>query len=88
MAIERPEGVGRNALARPGQAGLDLRLAREFQLRPGQDAPVIELRLDSFNALNRVNVEQMVGNLSSPFFGQAVGADSARRMQFSVEFQF
>ena len=88
MAIERPEGVGRNALEQPGRAELDLRLAREFPLRPGEDAPVIELRLDSFNALNRVNVEQVVGNLSSPFFGQPVGADSARRMQFSVEFQF
>ena len=61
---------------------------RESPLRPGEDAPVIELRLDSFNALNRMNVEQVVGNLSSPFFGQPVGADSARRMQFSVEFQF
>jgi hypothetical protein len=88
MAIERPEGIARNALVGPGQAELDLRLAREFQLRPGEDSPVLELRLDSFNVLNRVNIEQVVGNLSSPFFGQAVGADSARRMQFSMEFEF
>jgi hypothetical protein len=88
MAMERPEGVGRNALEGPGQVELDLRLAREFRLRAGEDAPVIELRLDSFNALNRVNVERVIGNQSSPFFGQPVGADSARRMQFSVEFQF
>jgi outer membrane receptor protein involved in Fe transport len=33
-AIERPEGVGRNALEEPGQAEVDLRLAREFKLRP------------------------------------------------------
>ena len=88
MAIERPDGVGRNALQGPGEVEMDLRLAREFRLRPGEDAPVVELRLDSFNVLNRVNVERVVGNLSSPFFGQPVGADSARRMQFSVEFEF
>jgi hypothetical protein len=88
MAIERPAGVSRNTLERPGQAELNLRLAREFALRAGEDAPAVELRLDSFNVLNRVNVEQIVGNLSSPFFGQPVGADSARRMQFSVEFEF
>jgi hypothetical protein len=88
MAIERPEGVARNALQGPGETGLDVRLAREFKLRPGEDTPVIEVRLDAFNALNTVNVEQVVGNLSSPFFGQPVSADSARRMQFSIEFEF
>jgi hypothetical protein len=88
MAIERPAGVGRNALQGPGETELDLRLAREFQLRPGEDAPVIEVRLDAFNALNTVNVGRVVGNLSSPFFGLPVSADSARRMQLSVEFEF
>jgi hypothetical protein len=43
---------------------------------------------DAFNAFNQVNYGQFVGNQNSPFFGQPVSADSARRMQFTVRFSF
>jgi len=38
--------------------------------------------------LNRVNYSGYVGNLSSPFFGRAVSARPARRVQASLRFEF
>jgi hypothetical protein len=85
-AAERPDGVRRNALRGPGAARLDLRLARRFALR--DDGPELTLRLDAFNALNMVNYTRVVGNQSSPFFGQRVAAEEARRLQAGVELEF
>jgi len=44
--------------------------------------------VDAFNVLNHVNFGQFVGNLSSPFFGRAVSAGPARKMQVSLGFKF
>jgi len=38
--------------------------------------------------LNRVNYTSFVGNLSSPFFGQAVAAHAPRRLQLSFRLRF
>jgi hypothetical protein len=90
IASDRPAGVPRNTLEGPGNATLDLRLAREFPLdRSKRDkGPVIGLSVESFNALNRVNDVTYVGNLSSPFFGKPVSAFPARRMQAGLRFRF
>jgi hypothetical protein len=85
-AAERPAGIGRNALRGPGEAQLDVRLARQFALR--DKGPQLTLRLDAFNALNMVNYTRVIGNQSSPFFGQPVSADNARRLQASLELEF
>ena len=44
--------------------------------------------VDVFNLLNRVNYAAYAGNLSSPFFGRAVSAFPARRMQAGFRFRF
>jgi hypothetical protein len=44
--------------------------------------------VDAFNVLNRVNYADYVGNLSSPFFGQAVATRPARRLHLSFRFTF
>jgi hypothetical protein len=37
---------------------------------------------------NRVNDNTPVGNLSSPFFGQPISAQPARRIQFSLRIRY
>ncbi|MCS7314969.1 MAG: carboxypeptidase regulatory-like domain-containing protein [Bryobacterales bacterium] len=85
LARDRPPGVPRNSMQGPGLAVLDLRWRREFKLR---EDVAMALTVDAFNALNRVNFNQPVGNLSSPFFGQPVGARPARRMQLGLQLEF
>jgi hypothetical protein len=89
-ATDRPPGVPRNGAQGFGAANLDLRLSREFKLTRSDkdDAPGLDASLEAFNLLNRVNFTNVVGNLSSPFFGQPVAARPARRMQLRLEFKF
>jgi hypothetical protein len=44
--------------------------------------------MDAFDVTNRVNYTTYVGNLSSPFFGQAVSARPTRRLQLSLKCSF
>jgi hypothetical protein len=91
-ANARPAGVARNSLEGPGYADLDLRWSRELPLhlaggtaKPGPSAIV---GIDAFNVLNRVNYARYIGTLTSPFFGQAISAQSARQLQLSVRVRF
>ena len=89
LANDRPAGVGRNSLAGPGYADVDLRWSRDFFLGAKKDkGPTVTLGLDAFNLLNRVNYATYVGDLSSPFFGKAIAAQPARRLQASLRFRF
>lgn len=85
IARDRPPGVSRHSLQGPGMAVLDLRWQRTFRLREQMD---VGLTVDAFNALNRVNYAGFVGNLSSPFFGRAVAARPARRLQLGLRLEF
>ncbi|HLZ99497.1 MAG TPA: hypothetical protein VKP66_16295, partial [Steroidobacteraceae bacterium] len=84
-ANARPAGVPRNSLDGPGFANVDLRWSREILL-PAADGRKrsVTAGADAFNVLNRVNYSYYVGNLSSPFFGQAISAQAPRRIQFSL----
>ncbi len=90
LASDRPPGVHRNSLQGPGYAQLDLRWSRDFYLvRSKKDkGPAATLALDGFNVMNHVNYVGFIGNLSSPFFGKAVGARPPRRLQLSARFKF
>ena len=90
LALDRPTGVGHNTLPGPGYAQLDLRWSREFTWGHAKKdkAPTLGVKADAFNVLNRVNYADFVGNQSSPFFGQAVAARPARRMQFGFNVTF
>ena len=80
----------RNTLDGPGYADVDLRCSRDiFLLRTKADkGPVATVALDAFNLFNRVNYAAYIGNLSSPFFGQAVSSLPARRLQLTVRLKF
>ena len=43
---------------------------------------------DAFDVINHVNYSNYVGDLSSPFFGQAVSAYPTRRLQLTSRFKF
>ncbi len=90
LAIDRPPGVPRNSLEGPGYARLDLRWAKEFPVGRSDEEHkrVLAVGVDAFNVLNRVNVTRVVGNQSSPFFGQPVRAAAARRLQMFLSFRF
>jgi hypothetical protein len=87
FANARPAGVSRNSLEGPGYADLDLRWAHDFHVKKDK-GPIWTVALDGFNMLNRVNDDQFIGDLSSPFFGHAVSAQPARRLQLSMRFRF
>jgi len=83
--------VTRNTGRGPRTVQLDLRFAKTFNvapLRSGNKRDSFDLIVDVFNAINRVNVTNIVGVLSSPFFGRANSASPARTMQFGVRYRF
>ncbi|MBZ5566095.1 MAG: TonB-dependent receptor [Acidobacteriia bacterium] len=90
LANDRPVGVTRNTGKGPGVAVIDLRWFREWRLKPSikGKSPVATISLDAFNLFNRVNYQNYVGALSSPFFGQSTGSQPARRIQLGLRLQF
>jgi hypothetical protein len=79
--------VPRNSLRGPNYASLDLRWSHDVIVASPKKR-TLTLGVDAFNVLNRVNDNYFVGNLSSPFFGQAVSASAPRRVQFSLRTRF
>jgi hypothetical protein len=93
---DRPPGVTRNSGQGPGFVQTDLRLSKIFKLHTGglnEDGDVssfrrIELNLDAFNLFNRSNLTDIIGETSSPRFGQAIAALAPRTIQLSLKFGF
>ncbi|MDX2266704.1 MAG: TonB-dependent receptor [Bryobacter sp.] len=90
LVLDRPEGTARNAGQGPAYASLDLRWYHDFLLMPSrkEKSPTLTIGLDSFNLFNRVNFSTFVGEVSSPFFGQAVQTLPARRIQTTLRLRF
>jgi len=86
---DRPAATRRNSKQGPGFAKLDVRLGREWTLPKVNGRKLrLETVAEAFNVLNRVNLGNYVGNLTSPFFGRSTSALDARQMQVSLRFQF
>lgn len=90
LALDRPAGVTRNTGLGPGAAIFDVRWYRDFRLQPSRKdkSPRLTVSVDAFNAVNRVNYQNFVGALSSPFFGRPVATLPPRRLQLGARFQF
>lgn len=90
MPNDRPPGIPRNTGQGPGYIGIDLRWYREFRFQPSakERSPSLTLSVDAFNLPNRVNYQNYLGALTSPFFGQPVAAQPPRRVQLGVRLQF
>jgi len=72
----------------PGPLGCTSRKGCVSEPSVRTNVPWLELGIDAFNVLNRVNVKNFVGIQSSPFFGRANTANPARQVQFSMKFHF
>jgi hypothetical protein len=88
--MDRPPGVTRNSGRGPGLASVDLRWHRDWRLSPSRKdkSPLLTCAVDAFNVGNRVNYQNYIGALTSPFFGRAVGSHPARRLQAGLRLQF
>lgn len=77
--------LGRNTFRGPRYATVDLSLARSFVVGEGKQ---LQLRLESFNAFNNVNLYLPNADLSVGNFGKSTLAYDARTLQGGVRFIF
>jgi len=96
VANDRPPGVIRNTGDGPGFVQTDLRVSKLFNFYKGplnDDGDVsgfrkMELSFDAFNLFNHANLTNIIGQVSSPRFGQATSALPGRTIQMSLRFNF
>ncbi len=77
--------LGRNVFRGPGFAQTDLSLSKRFRITERFAA---QLRVDSFNAFNRVNLNNPVTDLSNNNFGRSTSADTPRVYQLGLRLEF
>jgi Carboxypeptidase regulatory-like domain len=82
-----PLGIGRNTRQGSAAASVDLRLSHDFTFH-GSKSKALTIALDAFNTLNRVNFVNYEGTVSSPLFGQPLGASAPRQLQLSARGKF
>ena len=81
-----PGNAGRNILTGPGFANLDLSLFKEAQITESLRA---QLRIESFNILNRPDFGSPNSDLSSGQFGQITSTvGTPRILQFAIKCRF
>jgi hypothetical protein len=85
----RPYGFDRNALETPANIDLDLRVLKIVPLHGGH----LDVVAESFNLLNHQNVSLLntaFGSNSVPSsgFGAPIATSTARRIQFSLDYEF
>lgn len=77
--------LGRNVFRGPAFVRLDLAMAKTFHVTERIGAV---LRLEAFNAPNRVNLNGPVSDLNSNNFGKVTSANQPRQMQATVQIRF
>jgi outer membrane receptor protein involved in Fe transport len=80
--------LGRNVMEGPGLSNLDASLVKAVRLPFLGEGGLTELRLESFNALNRTNFNNPVTGLTNPRFGQLTSAADPRILQMAVKIIF
>lgn len=96
VANDRPAGVTRNTGPGPSFVQTDLRISKLFTFFKGplnEDGDVsgfrkMEISFDAFNLFNHTNLTSIIGQVSSPRFGEAASALPGRTIQMSVRFNF
>jgi hypothetical protein len=86
----RPLGLGRSSLRTPALAVVDLRIVKYI---PFGETARLDLVAEAFNLFNRANVAQInpiygAGLTPLPGFLQPITGAGARRIQFSLDFEF
>ena len=86
----RPLEFGRNSLETPSTVTMDLRVLKYF---PFGEFKHLDVVAESFNLVNRANVAQINPVFGSDLmprlgFGKPIEGTGARRIQFSLDFEF
>jgi hypothetical protein len=78
--------TGRNVLTRPGTRLSDLSLAKNIQIREGQQA---QFRFEAFNASNHPNWNAPGSDArNAPTFGKVTSSRTMRELQFALKYVF
>jgi hypothetical protein len=85
----RPAGYARNSLATPWNVNVDLRILKMVPVRGGH----LDIVAESFNILNHRNVTELdpvfgTSAQKSPGFSIPIATSTARRVQFSLDYEF
>lgn len=75
----------RNAYRGPGYADVSLSLSKRFNVTGRMNT---EVRIDAFNALNRVNLDNPVMDLNSANFGKSTAQLNTRAIQLGLRLRF
>jgi hypothetical protein len=84
-ATLRPGTANPGDVRGPGMWVVNASLVKGFRLR---DQMRLDVRLDAFNALNRVNYNNPNTNISSPDFGRLLSAQQPRTAQIGARLSF
>jgi hypothetical protein len=76
---------GRNVGTGPNFAGVDISLAKSWQIA---EKHAVSFRAEAFNIQNRANFSNPDSNINSPTFGRITAAGTGRELQFSVRYRF
>jgi hypothetical protein len=85
----RPSGYSRNALQTPANIDIDLRVLKMIPVHGGH----LDVVAESFNLLNHRNVSLLntafgSGNTPASGFSAPIATSTARRIQFSLDYEF
>jgi hypothetical protein len=84
-ATLRPGTANPGLIRGPGNWQVNLSLVKAFRL---YDQTRVELRMDAFNAFNRVNYANPNTNITSPDFGRILASTGARTAQLGLRLSF
>jgi outer membrane receptor for ferrienterochelin and colicin len=94
-STDRPVGVARNSEIGPGFQSTTVNLSKAFFLRrsagagrAGGAGTQVNVFANITNALNRTNLQNVSGRLTSSRFGQPTRADDPREIEIGIRFQF
>jgi hypothetical protein len=88
-ASPRPGTLARDRFRGPGYANIDLSLLKEFRFGAGSfEDDRLQVRFETFNLFNRVNITGTERNIANSNFGRATGAAQNRVLQLGVKYIF
>ena len=80
--------LGRDTYFGPGYANVNFNVVKHFPLRMLGERGKLDFRAEFFNLLNRTNLSNIQGDLSSSQFGRATTALGGRNVQFGLKLAF
>ena len=82
--------LGRNTYSNPGYANNDISIQKIFPVAwfMGDKKADFLVRVDAFNAFNRVNLGGITGDLANVNFGKVTSTGPARTFQLGAKFRF